>query len=196
MFLSMSRDLSLIQVAQLFAHELMHSYGYHHNQFNTDPLVQDQLDEINKKFNKNDLLVPHAMEVKTKTRQPRPCYWKLCDDLLEKHSWLEISEWQDERRFSVEDTREYGEDDSPYGVDDYIYTELDYLADETTTWCKAYKLALKLIKGNLQQELITQWHKQEYGVPNLEPYPVVKDNHENGSAWAVRRRAELNKGGE
>ena len=51
---------TLEQIAQLFAHELMHSYGYHHYQYRDEPLDQHHIDEINSKFDINDFYKPKA----------------------------------------------------------------------------------------------------------------------------------------
>jgi hypothetical protein len=56
-FLSVSKDLSLYKLAQLFAHELYHSYGFgSHKSFRNDPLDEKQFEVINKKFDIKDLL--------------------------------------------------------------------------------------------------------------------------------------------
>ena len=55
MFLSVSSTLNIEQISQLFAHELYHSYGYHHNQFKTQPLNEKQITCITEKFNTVDL---------------------------------------------------------------------------------------------------------------------------------------------
>lgn len=57
MFLSMSNKLSIEQISQLFAHELMHSYGYDHNQYRTNPLDEKQIELIKSKYNVEDLLI-------------------------------------------------------------------------------------------------------------------------------------------
>ena len=51
MILSVSDGLGLAKLSQLFAHELMHSYGYNHHQYNRDPLTDKQIAEIESKFN-------------------------------------------------------------------------------------------------------------------------------------------------
>jgi len=50
MHLSMSKNISLYDMAQLFAHELMHNYGYDHSQFRTDPLDEKQMQVIKDRF--------------------------------------------------------------------------------------------------------------------------------------------------
>ena len=55
MHLSMSDNLGLESISQLFAHELMHSYGYNHHQFRTHPLDEEQLDEIRGRFTTEDI---------------------------------------------------------------------------------------------------------------------------------------------
>jgi len=42
MFLSVSKDQDTRALAYLFAHELMHSYGYNHKQYRHDPLTKEQ----------------------------------------------------------------------------------------------------------------------------------------------------------
>ncbi len=54
MHLSMSEDLSLYNIAQLFAHELMHNYGYEHSQFRHHPLDEKQMAIITDKFTDAD----------------------------------------------------------------------------------------------------------------------------------------------
>jgi len=55
MFLSVSPRLTLIQISQLFAHELYHSYGFNHHQFKRDPLNEKQMARLEKKFKIEDL---------------------------------------------------------------------------------------------------------------------------------------------
>ena len=55
MFLSVSNDLSLEKLSQLFGHELMHSYGYKHSAFCKDPLTKKNIDEIKEKFSNINL---------------------------------------------------------------------------------------------------------------------------------------------
>lgn len=50
MFLSIADTIDLYELSQLFAHELMHNYGYRHHQFNRDPLDKKQMDEIKQNF--------------------------------------------------------------------------------------------------------------------------------------------------
>lgn len=50
MFLSIADTIDLYNLSQLFAHELMHNYGYRHHQFNHDPLTKKQMDEIKQNF--------------------------------------------------------------------------------------------------------------------------------------------------
>ena len=64
-FLSVSKDLSLYKLAQLFAHELYHSYGFKsHKSFRHDPLDEKQFEVINKKFDIKDLLKVEKPKVK------------------------------------------------------------------------------------------------------------------------------------
>ena len=55
MFLSVSNDLTFNEIAQLFAHELYHSYGFHHHQFQRHPLDEKQMARLEKKFKIEDL---------------------------------------------------------------------------------------------------------------------------------------------
>lgn len=53
MFLSLNSSPHinyLSRIAQLFAHELMHNYGYKHAQFRSDPLEPDQIDRIKREI--------------------------------------------------------------------------------------------------------------------------------------------------
>ena len=54
MFLSL--DSGIENISQLFAHELMHNYGYRHRQFRRRPLDQHHLDEIKQKFSSHEEL--------------------------------------------------------------------------------------------------------------------------------------------
>jgi len=54
MFLSLGSGIE--NISQLFAHELMHNYGYRHRQFRSDPLDQHHLDEIKQKFSSHEEL--------------------------------------------------------------------------------------------------------------------------------------------
>lgn len=40
----------LLDLSQLFAHELLHVYGFDHGQYPNDPLTRDQLNKINTRF--------------------------------------------------------------------------------------------------------------------------------------------------
>ena len=149
MFLSMSKDCSLNQVAQLFAHELMHNYGYKHHQFRGDPLTQDQLDQIASKFKQQDLLKPEALDAKTPVRKN---YELMLDELVAQYSWLHVyvkHGYHSEMEIEVFDERL----DFNHFYEHWLYT----YTDNTTTWCKAYKLALKLVKGDIQKELTENW---------------------------------------
>ena len=55
MFLSVSNDLTFNEIAQLFAHELYHSYGFNHHHFKRDPLDEKQMARLEKKFKIEDL---------------------------------------------------------------------------------------------------------------------------------------------
>jgi hypothetical protein len=49
MFLSVGSS-NIEGICQLFAHELMHNYGYKHRQFRTDPLDPDQIERIKREI--------------------------------------------------------------------------------------------------------------------------------------------------
>tara|TARA_A100000172_G_scaffold26811_2_gene15731 strand:+ start:5842 stop:6666 length:825 start_codon:yes stop_codon:yes gene_type:complete len=55
MFLSISDEISIGSLSQLFAHELMHNYGYEHHQFPRHPLSKEQLDDIKANFDISDM---------------------------------------------------------------------------------------------------------------------------------------------
>tara|TARA_R110002012_G_scaffold199962_1_gene368918 strand:+ start:41 stop:862 length:822 start_codon:yes stop_codon:yes gene_type:complete len=55
MFLSISDEISIVSLSQLFAHELMHNYGYEHHQFPRHPLSKEQLEDIKANFDINDI---------------------------------------------------------------------------------------------------------------------------------------------
>ena len=59
MFLSVSKDQDTRTLAYLFAHELMHSYGYNHKQYRHDPLTKEQHYFIKDKY-KN--VIMHKVE--------------------------------------------------------------------------------------------------------------------------------------
>ena len=146
MTLRMHKDLSLNEIAQLFAHELMHSYGYDHHQFNTDPLTNDELNKIANKFNKDELLSAKAFHVPKKGIS----YKKKCKELAEKFEWLVIephpNEWL--REIEVIDTR----DDCLCYEDESIECTCDDVFDmrmgwRGTSWKKAYDNAMLHILG-------------------------------------------------
>lgn len=146
MTLRMHKDLSLNEIAQLFAHELMHSYGYDHHQFNTDPLTNDELNKIANKFNKDELLSAKAFHVLKKGIS----YKKKCKELAEKFEWLVIephpNEWL--REIEVIDTR----DDCLCYEDESIECTCDDVFDmrmgwRGTSWKKAYDNAMLHILG-------------------------------------------------
>ena len=59
MFLSVEKDTDTNILAYLFAHELMHSYGYRHSQYRDDPLTKEQHVFIKDKY-KN--VIMHKVE--------------------------------------------------------------------------------------------------------------------------------------
>ena len=54
MMLSLGTGIETI--SQVFAHELMHNYGYRHRQFRSDPLDEHHLDEIKQRFSSHNEL--------------------------------------------------------------------------------------------------------------------------------------------
>ena len=65
-FLSVSKDLTLYNLSQLFAHELYHSYGFgSHKSFRHDPLDEKQFEVINKKFDIKNLFKVEKPKIKT-----------------------------------------------------------------------------------------------------------------------------------
>ena len=159
MRLRLGKDLSLNGLAQLFAHELMHSYGYMHDQFQTDPLQQDQLDKIKAKFNKDDLLSPKAFHVPKKGVS----YKQKCKDLMKQFEWVTIQRHPREefREIEVYDDRveceycSYCERFSwdnpdktlPCTCDQIFDMRMDWRADNMN-WKQAYENALLLILQN------------------------------------------------
>jgi|8_EtaG_2_1085327.scaffolds.fasta_scaffold10181_2 hypothetical protein len=154
MFLSMSKDCSLYQVAQLFAHELMHNYGYNHNQFNSDPLDRDQIAEIMGKFEQKDLLKPEAFIVKP-PRKPRVIrdWEERTMELMAQYSWLSF--YEKEGYYGADLEIEIFDERLDF---EHFYEHWMYeYTDKTTSWYKAYNLAKKLIKGDIQKELTENW---------------------------------------
>jgi len=152
MRLRLGKDLSLNGLAQLFAHELMHSYGYMHDQFQTDPLQQDQLDKIKAKFNKDDLLSPKAFHVPKKGVS----YKQKCKDLMKQFEWLTIERHSNEwlREIEVYDDRDTCECYEMREFEDYHCTcdqvfdmRMNWRADNMN-WKQAYENALLLILQN------------------------------------------------
>jgi len=149
MCLRMGKDLSLNGLAQLFAHELMHSYGYDHQQFQTDPLYQGQLDKIKAKFNKDDLLSPKAFHVPKKGVS----YKQKCKDLMKEFEWLTIQRHPREefREIEVNDDRDdclcYEDKNITCTCDRVFDMRMNWRADNMN-WKQAYENALLLILQN------------------------------------------------
>jgi len=152
MWLSLNKETSLEVIAQLFAHELMHSYGYNHSQYRTDPLEPHHIDEIKRKFDKNDLLSPKAFHVPQKGIS----YKQKCKDLMKQFEWLVIERHNIEhlREIEVYDDRDTCECYSMREFKDYQCTcdevfdmRMNWRADNMN-WCKAYENALLLILEN------------------------------------------------
>lgn len=145
MWCSYNVDTSLERMAQLFAHELMHSYGYRHSQFRSNPLEPHHIEEINKKFNKDDFYKSNAIKIAKQRKKPKRDYYKACMKLQQEYSWLTFyvkPGYEHDQEIEVFDDRL----DFEYFYDDWLtYT------DNTWTWRQAYNFAQVLIKGNLQK---------------------------------------------
>jgi len=153
MWLSLNKETSLERIAQLFGHELMHSYGYRHSQFRRNPLEQHHIDEINRKFKQQDFLKLEAFNIK-QPRKPRVIrnWEERTMDLVAQHSWMNVyvkQGYDSEMEIEVFDDRLNFEHFYEHWL--YEYTDM------TTTWYKAYNLAKKLIKGDIQKELTENW---------------------------------------
>ena len=148
MFLSMATDISVEQIAQLFAHELMHNYGYRHHQFNRHPLTEQEVAEVKNKFSFESLLSESGKDYQANVKKKKPSldYYEACMDLQAEHSWLHFyvktPGYNHEQNIEVTDERL----DLEYFYDDWLaYT------DGTWTWCQAYNFAHVLIEGNVQK---------------------------------------------
>ena len=149
MTLRMHKDLSLCEISQLFAHELMHSYGYVHRQFQHDPLQLDQLNRITEKFD-NDLLLPSAFHIPKKGIS----YKQKCKDLAKEFEWLSIERHPNEwlREIEVTDDR----DDCQCWQDENVTCKCDEVFDmrmewraDNMNWKKAYENAMLHILGEI-----------------------------------------------
>ena len=158
MWCSYNVETSLERMAQLFAHELMHSYGYRHSQFRSNPLDPHHIEEINKKFNKNDFYKSNVDKVIAKRKKPTRNYYNACMDLSARYSWLHFyvktPGYNHDQNIEVTDERL----DFEYFYDDWLP-----ITDGTWSWCQAYKFAQVLITGNLQK------HKTENYTVGMNP---------------------------
>jgi len=149
MWLSLNKETSLEVIAQLFGHELMHSYGYNHSQYRTNPLEPHHIDEIKRKFDKNDLLSPKAFHVPKKGVS----YKQKCKDLMKEFEWLTIQRHPREefREIEVNDDRDdclcYEDKNITCTCDRVFDMRMNWRADNMN-WCKAYENALLLILEN------------------------------------------------
>ena len=148
MFLSMATDINVETIAQLFAHELMHNYGYRHHQFNRHPLTEKEVAEVENKFSFESLLSESGKNYQANVKKKKPSldYYEACMDLQAEHSWLHFyvktPGYNHDQNIEVTDERL----DLEYFYDDWLaYT------DGTWTWCQAYHFAHVLIEGNLQK---------------------------------------------
>lgn len=147
MTLRMHKDLSLCEISQLFAHELMHSYGYDHHQFNRDPLTNDELNKIANKFNKDELLSAKANHVPKKGIS----YKQQCLKLLKAYHWLTIYELDHciQGRFCLETWDMRCDYEESYDI------RSNYL--RSYSWKGAYDNALELITEEIQKDFTKNW---------------------------------------
>ena len=136
-------------VAQVFAHELMHSYGYRHHQYTRYPLEENHLTAITKKFgNSTALLSPKAFHVPKK----RISYKQKCKDLEKQFQWLSINWHSNEfvKEIEVIDTRDdclcYEDNSIKCTCDEVFDSRMDW---RTVSWKKAYDNAMLHILGDI-----------------------------------------------
>ena len=150
MFLSLNKETSLKRIAQIFGHELMHSYGYKHHQFRKYPLEPHHIDEIKRKFDKKDFLSLKAFHVPKKVIS----YKQKCKDLMKEFDWLTIQRHPREefREIEVNDDRDdclcYEDKNITCTCDRVFDMRMNWRADNMN-WKQAYDNGLKLIKENL-----------------------------------------------
>jgi len=77
------KEYYLKETSQLFAHELMHSYGYEHHQFAREPLTKKELDKIQEKFGDVNFL-------KEKKSKPKVDYVQVRFDRVSNN----IKQWE------------------------------------------------------------------------------------------------------
>jgi len=150
MTLRINKDLGLCQISQLFAHELMHNYGYVHSQFQSDPLQKDQMSLITEKFIKDELLTPKAFHVAKKGIS----YKQKCKDLMKEFEWLVIerhpNKWLQE--IEVYDERDncecWQDEDVDCTCDEVFDMRMEWRADNIN-WKRAYENAMLLILGDI-----------------------------------------------
>ena len=145
MWLSISKECSLHEIAQLFSHELMHSYGYNHHQFHTDPLTIEQIKIVDNQFNKHDLLSDKAFYIPKVGKS----YKKMTHTLMNKYNWLLVDDisdiYCDGLLLEVEDAR--------VDVEDLRYD----LWHRAKSWKGAYDLSVWLITEKWQKEFTNNW---------------------------------------
>ena len=150
MWLSLNKETSLERIAQIFGHELMHSYGYKHSQYRTYPLEPHHIDEIKRKFAKDDLLSPKAFHVPQKGIS----YKQKCEDLMKEFEWLTIQRHPREefREIEVNDDRDdclcYEDKTVTCTCDEVFDMRMDWRVDGMN-WKKAYANAMLLILGDI-----------------------------------------------
>ena len=134
-------------IAQVFAHELMHSYGYKHHQYRRYPLEEQHLTAITKEFgNSAALLSDKAFH----TPKKRVSYKQKCKDLMKEFEWLSIERHPREefREIEVNDDRDdclcYEDKNITCTCDRVFDMRMDYRAPDMN-WKKAYESAMLLI---------------------------------------------------
>ena len=143
MWISINKEASLERIAQLFGHELMHSYGYRHNQFRRNPLEPAHINDINNKFVKDELLSPKAFHVPKKGIS----YKQKCKDLTKQFEWLVIERHSNEWLQEIEVYDDRDEDEEGCTSDEIFDMRMGWRASGMN-WKKAYDNALLLILEN------------------------------------------------
>jgi len=126
----------------------MHSYGYTHSQFNTDPLTPEEVAQVEAKFTREDILSPKAFHVPKKGIS----YKQKCYDLMKEFKWLSIdwhnNEWV--REIEVIDNRDdclcYEDDSLNCTCDEVFDMRMEWRA---VSWKKAYNNAMLHILGDI-----------------------------------------------
>ena len=91
---------NLSQFSQLFAHELMHSYGYKHKGFQRNPLDEAQITQIKLKFGSQSFLRIEKPKVKTD-------YVALRVALRKERAEVNLSVWESKLNFAKNKVKKY-----------------------------------------------------------------------------------------